>query len=98
MTERNGEPPACFGDLEVVFPKGADGLRHSPGHCMACPEKTGCLRQAIHGQGGTRVREEAVDRAYEAGVIGFFDRWARKKALYVKRKKEKSIQTNGESS
>ena len=91
MTEKEGRRPECFGDLEIVFPLGADGLRHSPEHCLACAEKTDCLRQAVGSQSGDKVREEAVDRAYEAGVIGFFDRWARKKALYIKRKKEKSI-------
>jgi hypothetical protein len=87
MIEKPESTPTCFGDLETVFPMGADDLRHSPLTCMECPMKTDCLRQAMSGKAGSLLREESVDRAYQAGVIGFFDRWSRKKALYLERKK-----------
>jgi len=35
---------------------------------------------------GMDAREEVVDRAYTSGVIGFFERWARKKV--IKRRKK----------
>jgi hypothetical protein len=38
---------------------------------------------------GIKVREEMVDRAYASGVMGFFDRWSRKKALQAKKQKRK---------
>jgi hypothetical protein len=37
-----------------------------------------------------QVREEKVDRAYEAGMMGFFERWSRKKALHQKRQEKQS--------
>jgi hypothetical protein len=77
--------PGCFGRLEIVFPPGADGLRHTPRGCLACRVKTACLRQAMEGRAGLAVREEAVDRAYRAGALGFLERWSRKKALHRRR-------------
>lgn len=42
-------------------------------------------------RGGITVREEMVDRAYASGVVGFFERWSRKKALRAqKQKREES--------
>ena len=35
----------------------------------------------MDGADGLGVREESVDRAYAAGMIGFFQRWSRKKDL-----------------
>ena len=71
----------CFGDLEIVFPVGDDGLRTSPETCMVCPQKTDCLRTAMKGKSGISVRKAAVDRAYQSGSMGFVERWARKKEL-----------------
>jgi len=31
--------------------------------------------------GGLKVREELIDRAYESGMIGFLERWSKKKDL-----------------
>ena len=73
--------PPCFGNLKIVFPKGEDGLGHTPRGCMICVFKTECLRSAMAGGDGLGVREESVDRAYAAGMIGFFQRWSRKKDL-----------------
>ncbi len=87
MIETEEKYPYCFGKLEEVFPKGADDLRHTPESCQVCIYKTRCLRSALAGREGLAVREEKVDRAYEAGMIGFFDRWSRKKTLSKKWKK-----------
>jgi hypothetical protein len=81
--------PACFGELETVFPKGKNGLRNTPETCLACRHKTECLRSAIDGVGGLKVREEFVDRAYSSGSIGFMERWSKKKE--INRRLEKKI-------
>lgn len=36
------------------------------------------------GKEGLKVRGEHTDRAYASGTIGFFERWAQKKALKIK--------------
>jgi hypothetical protein len=79
--------PSCFGQLETVFPKGKNGLRNTPETCLACGCKTECLRSAIDGAGGFRLREEFIDRAYGSGAMGFWERWSKKK--YIKRRLEK---------
>jgi hypothetical protein len=81
----------CFGHLETVFPMGEDGLRHTPDICLECPDKTECLRAAIQGVEGLKVREEHLSRAYDSGTIGFFERWARKKELQQKKGKPKGL-------
>ena len=65
----------------MVFPEGEDGLRTSPETCMACPQKTECLRTAMKGKSGINVRQEIVDRAYASGSMGFVERWSKKKEL-----------------
>ncbi len=75
------EYPACFGVLENVFPRGDDGLRHSPESCFACYCKTECLQKAMEGSPGLKLREELVDRAYDSKVMGFFKRWSKKKEI-----------------
>lgn len=82
----NAEKPACFGDLETVFPMGADGLRHTPVDCLRCANKTECLRQAMAARDGLKVKEAMVDRAYRAGMMGFWERWSRKKAIHNRMK------------
>jgi len=84
--EKPVDLPTCFGLLDTVFPKGEDGLRHSPPPCLDCESKTECLRAAMTGKKGLDVREETVDRAYESGVIGFLERWSMRKHLRPKRK------------
>ncbi len=79
---------SCFGDLKLVFPMGADGLRHTPESCMACPDKTGCLQAAMESTGGLKVREEKLNRAYESGMVGFLERWSRKKGFWLNKKKK----------
>jgi hypothetical protein len=89
MTDQiDDEVPACYGKLDVVFPRGDDGLRHSPESCLPCFFKTRCLRTAMEGAEGLQVEEERTDRAYESGVIGFFERWSRKKELSRKNQKK----------
>jgi len=84
--DEKGQPPECYGNLTTVFPVGSDGLRHTPPHCLACRLKTACLRQAMSGGAGLEVREEVVDRAYQAGALGFWGRWSRKKDLDRRRR------------
>jgi hypothetical protein len=81
--------PECFGELETVFPETKDGLRNTPDACLKCMHKTQCLRSAMRGAGGVKVREEIVDRAYDSGMMSFIERWSKKKEL--KRKLEKRI-------
>lgn len=76
--------PVCFGKLETVFPKGEGGLRSTPETCFKCSYKTACLRSAMEGAGGLKVREEMVDRAYESGIMSFLERWSKKKGLKKK--------------
>jgi hypothetical protein len=89
MTKREKEHPYCFGKLDNVFPLGEDGLRHSPESCMVCFCKTECLRAAVTGEEGIQVKKEQVKRAYNSGTISFVERWARKKALENKKKKQR---------
>ena len=86
MTQKKKSTPACFARLETVFPMGKDGLRNTPEACLACRQKTECLRMAIQGRDGLKVREEQIDRAYNSGRIGFFERWSKKKTIHRKKK------------
>lgn len=81
MSFKKQKYPTCFGNLDVVFPMGPDGLRCTPDTCMACKYKTDCLRAAMDQSSGIGVREEMVDRAYASGRMGFFERWSRRKTL-----------------
>jgi len=89
MTVNRKKFPPCFGDLKAVFPMGEAGLRQTPESCMVCVYKTECLRKAMKEKGGIAVREEMVDRAYESGTVGFFERWSRKKALAARKQQSK---------
>ena len=80
--------PSCFANLERVFPKAEHGLRESPKECLGCPFKTDCLRAAMTGSSGLKVREELVDRAYTTGHMSFIERWSRKKTIESRRKKK----------
>ena len=73
--------PDCFGNLDRVFPQTDSGLRTTPEACSGCKHKTDCLRSAMNGADGFLVRQEAVDRAYAAGRIGFWQRWSKRKLL-----------------
>jgi hypothetical protein len=71
----------CFGRIEIVFPMGPDGLRQTPHGCFECGAKTACLRTALSGEQGVAVHEERLARAYDAGTVGFLQRWAHHKTL-----------------
>ncbi|MGB5983714.1 MAG: hypothetical protein WBG37_00300 [Desulfobacterales bacterium] len=86
MASENNPKPRCFGDLGTVFPSTAGGLRQSPPACMACVFKTECLRTAMARPQGVAVKEETLDRAYAAGMVGFVGRWSRKKELHRQKK------------
>lgn len=73
--------PDCYGDIDTVFPMSGNGLRVTPEACLQCKYKTRCLQTAMGGDGGLRVREEMIDRAYRGGLIGFFQRWSEKKSI-----------------
>ena len=76
--------PVCFATLDSVFPMSKNGLRKTPKVCFACAYKTDCLKTAMEGPEGLKVKEEFIDRAYESGIIGFFKRWSGKKYFYSK--------------
>lgn len=82
----SNKKPTCFGELDTVFPMGDDGLRVSPDTCiLGCEYKTECLRSALEGNKGDSVENELLDRKYEAGKVGFLERWAKKKTLNMKK-------------
>jgi hypothetical protein len=84
MTTAHKACPTCFGELDIVFPECEDGLRCSPDTCLACEHKTECLRTAMKGKGGLRIRGACLDRAYAAGMVGFLERWSKKKEIHRK--------------
>jgi hypothetical protein len=90
MTEKclDNHYPDCFGQLDVVFPKGKHGLRNTPQTCMSCSHNTECMRTAMKGAGGLKIREEMLDRAYRSGNIGFFERWSKMKQIKCRQKKK----------
>ncbi len=80
--------PPCFGELNKVFPMGNDGLRQSPDECLQCSWKTRCLRSAMrHDSKAAQVNEDRIDKAYDAGLLSFAQRWARKKSLNKRKRK-----------
>ena len=81
MIKTEKKNPDCFGDLEAVFPRGANGLRNTPETCLSCPHKTLCLRTAVSGPQGHKVRNEMIDRNYNSGRMTFWERWSKKKEL-----------------
>jgi len=79
----NESLPQCYGHLDTVFPKMPDGFRSSPEPCMVCVHKTQCLRTAIqYDPHALNAKNEMVDRAYESGIIGFWNRWSQKKKIH----------------
>ena len=86
--EKDGKRyPNCFAVLEKVFPMGDDSLRHVPERCTVCIYKVECLREAVGSKDGLEVKEEVVDRAYSSGVMGFLERWSRKKDIQRRRER-----------
>ncbi|MDJ0814956.1 MAG: hypothetical protein QNJ58_02090 [Desulfobacterales bacterium] len=91
MSQSKNTRPDCFGDLEIVFPLAEDGLRHTPAPCLQCAYKTECLRNGLKGDGGLKVREEKLERSYDSGMIGFMERWSKKKALERRKKNSRTF-------
>lgn len=90
MTHHDQDLPECFGNLEKVFPKKANGLRETPEDCyFHCPVKTRCLRQAMATKDGVQVEEEIIERSTKAGAMTFFERWSRKKQAHRRQLKFK---------
>ncbi len=85
--EKNKQYPRCYALLEEVFPMEKDGLRHVSERCMVCVYKIECLRTAMEKPDGLNVKEEVVDRAYSSGVMGFLERWSKKKDIHRRRGK-----------
>lgn len=83
MDEQTDEPrPACYGVLEKVFPRTAEGLREVQDQCWNCGERVECLREAMERSEQRRtVNEEMIGRqsAVVGGVAGFLQRWSRLK-------------------
>jgi hypothetical protein len=98
MTTSPKNRPSCFANLEKVFPKAEHGLRESPKDCLACPFKTACLRAALAGNSGLKIRDELVDRAYTTGHMSFFERWSRKKTIENRRKNQTKDGATGKGS
>ena len=87
MNNKEEKYPPCFGILDSVFPKKENGLRDSPESCIPCSHKTECLKSAMHGPGGLKVKDEFIDRAYESKMIGFLERGSKKKDINRRLKK-----------
>ncbi len=79
--DNSEERPYCFGRLDDVFPMGENGFRESPERCFPCIYKTRCLRRAMAGPDGLKVRVEMVDRAHDTSWRGAFKRWSMRKTL-----------------
>lgn len=81
--------PDCYGKVDVVFPMTGEGYREIPERCMeGCEHSVDCLKKALNSDpDADKVREEQVDRAYDAGLMGFFERWSKKKMLKSKSQK-----------
>ncbi len=80
--------PDCFGALNTVFPKSPDGLRHTPETCLECYHKTECLKTALRGKDGLELKSDHIDKAYNSGMLTFFERWSQKKYIKNKIKKQ----------
>jgi hypothetical protein len=80
-TEKVMNGKSCFGVLERVFPMGERGMREVPPGCTECPERVDCMKAALESEEGVRFKEEMLDRSERVGMIGWLERWSRKKEL-----------------
>ena len=91
MTNIDDNLPPCFGKLSTVFPKDEEsGFRKSPDSCFLCFYKTRCLKTAMESKEGLAIQEEVLEKAEDSKLVGFFERWSRKKQIN-KKKHFKSI-------
>ncbi len=81
MNDPELQHPECFGNLDIVFPSGEEGIRTTPPKCMKCPLVKSCIQTAMRGPQGLRLQEERLDQAYAYGLIGTLERWSKKKLL-----------------
>lgn len=81
MSEQGKETGECYGILEKVFPVGEGGLREVAPACQGCPQRVSCLKNALATRDGLELRNEIIDRAASAGLMGRLQRWSRKKEL-----------------
>lgn len=83
----DNEKPDCFGKIDCVFPMTDSGLRETPIPCMDnCSHRVYCLRKALASDPeADKLKSDNVDRAYEAGLMGFFERWSKRKLLKQKK-------------
>jgi hypothetical protein len=44
------------------------------------------LQTGLKSDAGLKVREEKLERSYDSGMIGFVERWSRKKAIERRKK------------
>ena len=75
--------PACFGDMEKVFPLGADGLREVPPDCWDCGQRVDCLKASVSSPGARQDMGEEMARREQdmtGGFSGFLRRWSRLKS------------------
>lgn len=79
--EKNGNGKKCFGILEKVFPVGKRGMREVPPGCTECIKRVDCMKAALASDQGIRFTEEMIERKESAGMIGWLERWSRKKEL-----------------
>lgn len=84
MVDDNADRPDCFGQLDIVFPMGEEGVRTTPPECMKCALVKSCIQAAMHGPEGLRLEEARVDLAYEYGLIGRLECWSKKKLIHQK--------------
>lgn len=86
---------SCFGVLEMVFPLGDEGLREITPGCFQCPERTPCLKAALHTKEGIQMRVEILERAESKGLVNRLQRWSQKKALHRRAKEGKKRNNDG---
>gem|GEM_PF-2394088 len=79
--EKIGNGKECFGNLEKVFPVGKRGMREVPSGCTECIKRVDCMKAALASDQGIRFTEEMIERKESAGMIGWLERWSRKKEL-----------------
>lgn len=78
----------CFGVLEIVFPVGDRGMREVPPGCTECHERVDCMKAALASQDGIRFTEEMLERSERVGMVGWLERWSRKKELSRLKRKD----------
>lgn len=79
----------CFGNLDEVFPPGAEGLREVSARCAHCEARIECLRAAVASEEGIAFRERRASDAGRGGFSGLLRRWSELKILARERAAER---------